>query len=497
MHNRYLYCPACAKRVSAQSGLMGCPASRAGEEHALIPMGPAVRVAPEVLVDGLQPFFRSCAAFAHGFAFASILKPDAYEQLLGDLEAALERWEGQPPQVTPLVRAGALAEAVGHGGPLWVKDETGFITGSHKARHLLATLLYLEGMRRLSGSAERAALAIYSCGNAALAAAAVARAGGYSLRAFVPEGVDPVVEAMLRERGARVAKRGRRPGDPPGDPCYHAFRAALRQGHVAFSCSGSDNWSNIEGGETLGLEMILQLRGQGAVCDHLVVQVGGGALARCLVRALAKMRRGGVLSVLPRVHACQAQGGFPFVRAYLLALRELSALFDLPFDLEWPKNAAPLERIRLLQHFESGMSGQISRVAEQVRTLFHTPLVQAWVGSLPMRRGAFMRPWDGPLPSSLADGILDDETYDWYELLLGMLESGGQAVIATETDIVQAKRLADRATGMHVSATGAAGLAGLLVLQRRGCIAKNDSVGLLFTGVDRSTTRWPGPGQRC
>ena len=49
-------------------------------------------------------------------------------------------------------------------------------------------------------------MAIYSCGNAALGAAAVARAGGYELHAFVPENVDPTVAAMLEERGTVVEK---------------------------------------------------------------------------------------------------------------------------------------------------------------------------------------------------------------------------------------------------------------------------------------------------
>jgi hypothetical protein len=206
MHNRYLYCPACAKRVSPQSGLMGCPASCAGEEHALIPMGPAVSVAPEVLGDGLQPFFRSCAAFAHGFAFASILKPDAYERLLGDLEAALARWEGQPPQVTPLVRAAALAEAVGHGGPLWVKDETGFIAGSHKARHLLgnAACIWKEsGGCRFDG---KTAFGHIQLRQRRFGRGSRGQGRGLRLRAFVPECVDPVVESLLRERGARCGK---------------------------------------------------------------------------------------------------------------------------------------------------------------------------------------------------------------------------------------------------------------------------------------------------
>jgi cysteine synthase len=85
-----------------------------------------------------------------------------------------------------------------------VKNETGNVTESHKGRHLMATLLYLEALRELRGETARKVLVIYSCGNAALAAAAVARAGGYELHAFVPDDVDHAVGAMLAQRGAVV-----------------------------------------------------------------------------------------------------------------------------------------------------------------------------------------------------------------------------------------------------------------------------------------------------
>ena len=68
-----------------------------------------------------------------------------------------------------------------------------------------------------------------------------------------------------------------------------------------------------------------------------------------------------------------------------------------------------------------------------------------------------MTPW--PDPHSAADGILDDETYDWLGVLDVVRRSGGQVVVAPETAIVEAHELG-RTTGIPVSATGTAGLAG-------------------------------------
>ena len=47
--------------------------------------------------------------------------------------------------VTPFARADALTDALGFAadGGVWVKDETGQVAGSHKARHLFTILLHL------------------------------------------------------------------------------------------------------------------------------------------------------------------------------------------------------------------------------------------------------------------------------------------------------------------------------------------------------------------
>jgi threonine dehydratase len=91
-----------------------------------------------------------------------------------------------------------------------------------------------------------------------------------------------------------------------------------------------------------------------------------------------------------------------------------------------------------------------------------------------------MRPW--PDPHSLADGILDDETYDWIADVEAMRASGGQPIIASESDIVRAHGLAIDA-GFDVSATGSAGLAGALTVQH--ALARDERLIVVMSGVAR------------
>ena len=91
-----------------------------------------------------------------------------------------------------------------------------------------------------------------------------------------------------------------------------------------------------------------------------------------------------------------------------------------------------------------------------------------------------MRPW--PNPHSLADGILDDETYDWIADVAAMVESGGRPIVAPESDIVRAHELAT-AAGFDVSPTGSAGLAG--VLATGATIRDGERVVVIMSGVAR------------
>ena len=94
------------------------------------------------------------------------------------------------------------------------------------------------------------------------------------------------------------------------------------------------------------------------------------------------------------------------------------------------------------------------------------------------RRSRFMQPWDS-VPKSLAHGILDDETYDWFEVVKAMRETGGEAVVVDETAIERALELVRAHTAIPASATGAAGLAGALAAPARGAAAA------VLSGIER------------
>jgi threonine synthase len=95
-----------------------------------------------------------------------------------------------------------------------------------------------------------------------------------------------------------------------------------------------------------------------------------------------------------------------------------------------------------------------------------------------------MWPWE-ETPHSIAHGILDDETYDWFAVVRGMIEGDGFPVVVSEERLREAHRLAGETTGIPVDPTGAAGLAGLMELRERGVVESHENVAVLFTGVER------------
>ena len=286
-----------------------------------------------------------------------------------------------------MTRQPALAEALGLAGDLWVKDETGAVSGSHKARHLIGVMLYLGVLERAglpAGEGLRARrLAIASCGNAALAAAAIARAADWPLDVFIPADAEPAAVSRLRDLGAAVVVCERRAGEA-GDPCVSAVRRAVRDGAIPFGVQGPDNGLAVEGARTLAFEMAEQLGARGAAIDALFVQVGGGALASALAQGFAMAVAAGLTKTRPRLVAVQTAGCAPFDRAW----RRLDGV-------------------------------ELSEAAR--------------------RRSRFMQPWQTS-PASLAHGILDDETYDWWEVAKAMRETGGASVVATEDAVARALR---------------------------------------------------------
>jgi threonine synthase len=380
------------------------------------------------------------AGLAHGLSDAG------YCELVAELDAAVAGVDGHGFTVTPFFRCAALGEALGAAGDggVWVKDETGNVSGSHKGRHLMGVLIHLTVMERagLTGPAARPGLAIASCGNAALAAAVVARAGGWRLTVFIPPDADPAVVARLRDLGAELVICAREPG-VAGDPAYLRLRAELDGGALPFTTQGNENGLAIEGGLTLGYELAEGLAAAvpGGAADHVVIQVGGGALASACAQGLAEAARLGALARVPRVHTVQTFGAHPLERAY-------------------------------------------QRVAASVPAGAPAADVRAAVAAAAARRSRYMWPWEAE-PKSVATGILDDETYDWRAVVEGMLLTGGRPLVVPEDLLVEANSLAVAATGIAVDPTGSSGLAGLLALRRSGGAGPGDRSVVLFTGVRR------------
>jgi hypothetical protein len=196
----------------------------------------------------------------------------------------------------------------------------------------------------------------------------------------------------------------------------------------------------------------------------------------------------GMIAAMPRIHACQPEGGFPFVRAYYLALLEIARESGLAFDLSYDRTAEPKAQLAELLAFTHTSVDQVQQTAEFTQLNFDSPAVQSILKDLLRQPGRFMWPWDGGTPHSLAHGILDDLTYDWYYLLEALLRTGGRAQVLREETIHYAHGTAQSHTGIPVCPTGSAGLAGLIHLTDTGVIDPGDSAALFFTGFDRAAT---------
>ena len=361
------------------------------------------------------------------------LEDGEFVALVRRLDDAVARVDGHRFRVTPFARNATLSDELGFSsaGGVWVKDETGNVSGSHKARHLFGVLVWLEVVERLGlVSGGRPDLAIASCGNAALAAAVVAAAGGRRLRVFVPVDAEPAVLERLEALGAEISVCTRQAG-ARGDPAVHALMRSLDEGALPFTCQGHLNALAIEGGHTLGWE----IAAAGVSLDRLVVQVGGGALASACIAGLRE-----ALPKVPRLDTVQTEGAWPLRRAYDALVAR----------------------------------GGSAALAYAIR-----------------HRHEFMRPWDQE-PHSVAHGILDDETYDWAAVVDGMLATGGEPLVVGEGTLRQACELGRETTGIAADATGTAGLAGLLAQRESGRVGDDERVAVLFTGVDRNTSEQQG-----
>ena len=385
----------------------------------------------DVFRDDPNPYVRYLDRLAlHRFGRARGLDDDAIVDVVTELDRRVADVAGTGFHVTPLVQSPALADALGFDGRIHVKDETHNVAGSHKARHLFGILLHLvvaerTGCAPWSDVGSRPPLAISSCGNAAIAAATLAAAAEWPIDVFIPEWAGGVVVESLDHLGARVHRCPRREDDPPGDPTVLRFREAVARGAVPFSVQGPENALCLDGGRTIGWEIAEQLLNVGVDrLDAAYVQVGGGAFAASLSRGLGE---GGVSAPLVAV---QTEGCAPLRRAWQ---RHIDARSDVArLGADWTH---------------------------------------------------YMWPWETE-PASLADGILDDETYDWVVDLHEISRTAGRCVVAGEDQVRRAAELVPSATGIDASPTGTAGVSGLLADIESGS-ARGGDVLVVASGILR------------
>ncbi|WP_169453534.1 PLP-dependent lyase/thiolase [Pleomorphomonas oryzae] len=421
-------CHGCGAEIDAGVRLaFACPNAGLGDDidHVLVADSETL---PLSIGNETDPFLRYRQWLSpYRLARSSGLSDSAWFDLVGKLDLALAAVDGSGFRITPMAERIGLAKAIGLSGSLWVKDETHNVSGSHKARHLMGVMLYLrvlEAARLPAGENMKARrLTIASCGNAALAAAVIARAAEWPLDVFIPPDADEAVKARLKELGAAITICERRPGEA-GDPCYLRFREAVAAGAIPFGVQGTDNGLAIEGGRTLAFEMAEEFSRVGVVPDALFAQVGGGALASALAQGLAIARANGLLPSLPKLFAVQTAGCAPLARAW----ERLDGM-----DLDVPAK----------------------------------------------KRSQFMWPWE-TTPTSLAHGILDDETYDWWAIAEGMRASGGSTVVVDESQVATAHKAGRLHTDIVASATGTSGLAGVIAKPEAG-----RQIAVIFSGVER------------
>jgi threonine dehydratase len=363
------------------------------------------------------------------------MSDEEYCRLVETLDASVAEVDGQGFRVTPFMRADRLSTRLGFSpaGGVWIKDETGNVSGSHKARHLIGVAIYLEVIRLLglTHEAPYPMLAVASCGNAALAAAIIARALRREVEVFVPVDAPQPVMSRLHGLGARITVCAREPG-VLGDPAYLRLRNSVARGALPFTCQGSENGLIVEGGETRGWEKAATE----SHLDRIIVQVGGGALASSVIQSFREAAELGAISRSPRIDTVQTSSAHPLERAYENVVARIDS------------GETPQEALRYAA----------------------------------THRSQVMRPLEGT-PRSVATGILDDETYDWLAVVAGMVLTGGQPLIVDEPLLLEANSIGRQTTGIDISHTGSSGLAGLIALVRARAVDPQERVAVLFTGA--------------
>lgn len=418
-------CAICGTQVALSASLQWvCPLATATDRHHVL--GFTAEPADIDKVESSNPFlsFREQLG-VDAFGAAIGLDIATRIEIIASLDAAVERVSGTGFHKTPLQRADALSDAFGFttSGGVWIKDETHNVAGSHKARHIFTELLYLL-------MAERAGLTpwnhVSERPSLAIASCGNAAIAASTLARAVQWPIAVHVPVAAQETVLDV---------------LHSLDADVRvcPRHDGDPAGDPCVWRfrelveqgalpfGVQGTENVwcldgGRTLGWEVSEQLPNVDRVFLQVGGGAFASTFATSFYST------GANARLHAVQTEGCAPLVRA-------------------WQR------------YVEMGAPSDIGATWSEV-----------------------MWPWE-QIPTSFADGILDDETYDWIDIVGHMQNSHGGAVRASESNIVQAHAMAHEFTNIDVSPTGSSGLAGLLEIGDQ--IDTDEKVLVVFSGHSR------------
>ncbi len=418
-------CAVCNARVDIAEPLTWrCPNATNVDRHHVLQI--VQSRAPLRSRDDPNPFiaFRPYLAW-DGFAAANGMTAAARDALVCEVDGAISAVAGTGFHVTPFERADALSDALGFGidGGVWVKDETGQVAGSHKPRHLMTILLHLLAAESLGLSAWTA--------TSDRPRLAIASCGNAALAA--------ATLAAATDWPIRVFV------PPSASPSVLARLFELRAEIIECPRRAADLPGDpcihrfreaVAGGAipftVQGPENAWCLDGGRTIgwemARHFEEQVTGPPLDRLFIQvgagAFAASTIAGfrISGVMPRLHAVQTE------------------------------SCAPLERAWRKTQWGSAISAEA------------------------------MWPWEH-VGTSAADGILDDETYDWLAVVRAMADGGGSPVVVSESAVLEANELGCRTTGINASHTGTAGLAGLLATRDQ--LDGDERVAVVFSGVRR------------
>ncbi|HXH95756.1 MAG TPA: hypothetical protein VNH40_00980, partial [Gaiellaceae bacterium] len=162
-----LVCAGCGATPAADDPFpFACPNAGAGDDvdHVLRREVDLDAVELQTLDEEPNPFvrYRDLLHAYHVAREGGIADAD-FVALVRRLDERVADVDGHGFRITPFARADTLSERLGV--DVWVKDETGNVSGSHKARHLFGVLLWLEVAESLglADPSARPDLAIASC----------------------------------------------------------------------------------------------------------------------------------------------------------------------------------------------------------------------------------------------------------------------------------------------------------------------------------------------